>query len=194
MPGWRELGYSLRATITPTDVKDYVYCPVIPWLRRAYGLVEPPTPSMEEGSSVGAEEKIVEARRLGAPEPLRVEVALRSPVLPLEGVVDVVAGGRRLWVVEVKRVRRPARHHLAQLKAYALLVETALGSVEEAVLAVRGVGAAARLRVTGELLGEARRLVEAAWRAVYSEEPTPVEQPEAKCRYCFYRSICPVRR
>jgi len=192
LPGWRELGYSLRATVTPTDVKDYVYCPVIPWARRAYGLAEPPTPSMEEGAAVTAEEKVEEARGLGLPEPFRVEVALRSPLLPLEGVVDVVAGRGRLRVLEVKRVRRPGRHHTAQLKAYALLVETAMGPVEEALLSLGG-GRSLRLRVTGETLGEARRLVEETWRTVYSEEPPPARQPEAKCRYCFYRSICPVR-
>ena len=192
MPGWRELGYSLRGTVTPTDVKDYAYCPVIPWLRRALGLAEPPTPSMEEGASVTAEEKLAEAEALGLPGPHRVEVYLRSRLVPLEGVVDVVSGRRRLRVLEVKRVRRPQRHHLAQLKAYALLVETSMGPVEEAIIAVRG-GGAVRLRVTGDTLEEARRLVEATAKAVYSDEPPPAEQPEAKCRYCFYRSLCPVR-
>ncbi len=192
MPGWRELGYSLRGTVTPTDVKDYVYCPVIPWLRRALGLVEPPTPSMEEGARVTADEKLAEAEALGLPGPHRVEVYLRSGVLPLEGVVDLVAGRKRLRVLEVKRVARPARHHLAQLKAYALLVETSMGPVEEAILALKN-GGAVRLRVTGETLKEAQSLVEAALEAVYSDEPPTASQPEAKCRYCFYRSLCPVR-
>ena len=192
MPAWRELGYLHRGTITPTDVKDYVYCPAIPWIRRSMGLSEPPTPSMEEGAMVGAEEKLEAARSLGFPEPVRVEVALKSRSVPLEGVADIVAGSRRLVVAEVKRVSRVGRHHIAQLKVYALLAEESIGPVGEAVLIVRG-GRALRLTVTSEVLEEARLLASKAYKASYSDDPPKVSQPEAKCRYCFFSRVCPVR-
>ena len=183
--------YYAEGYITPTDVKDYAYCPAIPWIRRVHGIAEPPTPSMEDGRA-GSEEKLAAARELGLPGPHRVEVYLRSGRLRLHGVVDVLAGSRgRLAVLEVKRVRRILKSHRAQLAAYALLAEDTVGGVRVAVLHTPAQQLV--VEVTGDLLSKAERLVEAARAAAESEEPPEGAPGEAKCLYCYYRSVCPVR-
>jgi CRISPR-associated exonuclease Cas4 len=178
--------------ITPTDVKDYVYCPAIPWLRRAHWVSETPTPSMESGF-VDANGKERIARDLGLPEPLRVEVAVTDRELGVRGVIDVVAGpGKGLVILEVKAgVRRPQRHHLAQLKVYVLLAHRNIGRVRRAALYTAS--GATWIEVDSTVLSEAERLVEAARKAVFSEEPPWARQPEAKCRYCFFSPRCPLR-
>ncbi|MCE4611995.1 MAG: CRISPR-associated protein Cas4 [Desulfurococcales archaeon] len=188
----RASSYYDRGVLTAVDVKDYVYCPVIPWLKAVHGVAEAPTPSMEAGV-VDVEYKEKVAEELSLPEPRRFEVKLVDRGLGVSGVVDVVAGPKGdMVVVEVKAgVRRPQRHHLAQLKVYALLASRLLGKVRRAALYTPG--GVVWLRVDYRLLEEARLLVEEARKAVYSEAPPQARQPEAKCRYCFYSQRCPVR-
>ena len=191
MPYRASYYYESLAYITPTDVKDYHYCKAIPWLRARTGLHEPPTPSMEAGVvDYSYKERV--ASQLGLPKPYRLEVRVVDKGLGVSGVIDVVAGSGRLRVVEVKAgVRRVGRHHTAQLKVYALLAQRNLGPVEEAILYTSR--AVQRLRVTPRLLEEAARSVEATRRAVGSEDPPVVSQPAAKCRYCWYNRLCPLR-
>ncbi len=181
-----------RGLVTAVDVKDYVYCPAIPWLRRVHGVLERPTPSMESGAvDVGFKERV--AAELGLPEPRRFEVRVTDGELGLTGVIDIVAGPReRLVIVEVKAgVRRPQRHHIAQLKVYALLAWRKLGRVRRAALYTPA--EVVWVTVDSTLLEEARLLVERARTVIYSEAPPQLRQPEAKCRYCFYSQRCPVR-
>lgn len=190
----REPGFYIDGYVTPSDIKNYAYCPVIPWVEANLGVREPPTPSME--SALGAatasfKERVAGELRL--PKPWRIEVPLSSSRLRLRGVVDVVAGERRLVVLEVKvfdrRLSR-AGHFRAQLLAYALLVNETMGPVGEAILYLGG--RVYRLHVGDRELEEARRMLEKARRAVESPEPPLVQQPEAKCRYCWHRRWCPV--
>ena len=180
-----------RGWISVSLVKQYSYCPAIPWINWRLNLYEDPSPSMETGRMT-AEEKEEIARRLGLPEPWRIEVRVSDAQLRLSGVIDVVAGRRRLTIVEVKRYpRRPSRsrHFRDQLMLYALLANNSLGPVREAILVLGS--NAQRYRVTGEDLERARRLVEAARRVIESEEPPRPRMPPRKCRYCWYRRVCP---
>ena len=172
-------------------VKDYTYCPAIPWIREILGYVEPRTPSMET-ARIDADAKEAIAEELGLPRPWRIEVPVRGRSLPLSGVVDIIAGERRLTVVEAKAYRRRiewSRHFRIQLLVYAYLVNEAIGPVREAILYMAG--RAYRIPVTRERLDEARRAAEAALRSLESEEPPRPRQPWRKCGYCWYRRVCP---
>ena len=174
-----------------TIVKDYAYCPAIPWIREVLGYTEPPTPSMET-ARIDASGKEAIAGELGLPRPWRIEVPVRGRSLPLRGVVDIVAGERRLIVVEVKAYRRRrewSSHFRAQLLVYAYLVNETMGPVREAVLYMPG--RVERIPVTRERLEQARRLAEAALGSVEGEEPPRPRQPARKCGYCWYRRVCP---
>jgi len=180
--------WSWSDVVTPWDVKQYAYCPLIPWIARAYGVREPET----LGMAWGREERASRLRRLeglGLEPPLRFDVQLYSPRLRMAGVADAVAGERRLTVVEVKAfARRRFDHFRAQLMAYALLCEECLGPTRAALLVLGD-----RVRawdVTRDALSEAERLALRVRQALESERPPPA-QPGPKCAGCWYRRFCP---
>jgi len=182
---------SYSRILSVTAVKNYVLCPLIPWIQARHGLHEDPTISMETGR-MSAEEKMEIAEKLGLPRPYVVEKRLYSARLGLAGTVDLIAGRRSLVVLEAKRYRRRrrlSRHFIAQLMVYALLVNDIVGPVREAILYLGG--SVLRFQVTGEWLAEAERLVRAAWRAVSSEQPPRSSVPARLCRQCWYRRVCP---
>jgi len=181
--------WSWSSVITPWDLRQYAYCPAIPWIAWNYGVREPATYSMEVGLAE-RERRLARLRELGLPEPIRLDVEMYSARLRMAGVADAVAGARRLTVVEVKAFgrRRGYGHFRVQLMAYALLSERCLGPTERAVLVL---GERARAWPVDQLaLGEVERLAERVRLVVESERPPPV-QPSGKCLSCWYRRFCP---
>jgi len=180
--------------LTVADLKEYEYCPAIPWINRNLGYVTEATPSMDLGKARASREfKVRVAEELSLPKPYRVEVPVVSRRLRVRGVVDLVAGDRRLAVVEVKAFKRRrdrARHFRLQLAAYALLANESLGPVRHAILYLGG--DVVRLDVTRDLLVEAESKIRRLWEVVGSEKPPVVRQPPGKCLYCWYRRVCPV--
>ncbi|RLG82961.1 MAG: hypothetical protein DRO39_08960, partial [Thermoprotei archaeon] len=85
-----------RQLLAPTTVKEYCYCPAIPWIQWNY-LVEPrPTPSMELGSEAKVPKLEEVAERVGLPKPRRYEVYVVDRVHGLAGKLDAVGGARSL--------------------------------------------------------------------------------------------------
>jgi len=183
---WRTWSWS--NVLTPWDVKQYVYCPVIPWLAWNMGIREPETYSM----ACGREERGGRLRKLldaGFKPPIRLDVEMYCPRLKLAGVVDAVTGARKLEVVEVKLFkRRRFSHFRSQLMAYALLSERCLGPTYYASLMLGE--RLYRWDVTGEALRQAEELVGKVRAVVESEKP-PLVARSAKCASCWYRRFCP---
>jgi len=177
--------------IPVTLVKEYAWCPLIPWLIYNTGFEPPETPSMERGVEESKAMSLEEAaERASLPQPRRFNVYVESRRLGVKGFIDVVAGSRRLVVAEVKAFRSKRWGHFrAQLMVYAALANSALGPVAEAVLVMGG--DVKRFPVTDRDLAEARRLIDETRRVLASPEPPRVTQPEAKCFYCRYRKMCP---
>ena len=179
--------------ITPTEVKEYTYCPMIPWLHHYTGLRTEPTPSMEAGKErADAEYKARIAEQLGLPQPHRIEVQLEDPQLRLRGTIDILAGTKTHTVVEVKAYKRPrhkARHYRAQLLTYALLAHRTIGPVRRAILVLGN--ETITYTITTHELNEAKTLIQKLRETLASEEPPRVRQPKPKCQYCWYRRICP---
>lgn len=182
--------YLYKDYITPWDVKQYVYCPLIPWITHHLGVSEPPTESMLLGGELDASHKEEIAGKLGLPKPWRIEVEVEDNELGLHGKVDIIAGRKRLIVVEVKRYERISiEHYKAQLLVYALLVTRRLGPVSKAIL-VYG-DKAIEYPVTSEDLVIARKLVEKTIKTIDNEKPPITNQNPRKCRTCWYRKYCP---
>ncbi|MCE4624513.1 MAG: CRISPR-associated protein Cas4 [Desulfurococcales archaeon] len=180
-----------NGTVSVSLVKQYTYCPAIPWINWHLNLYEDPTPSMETGRMVAGEKEEV-AKRLGLPEPWRFEVKVVDRRLNLSGVIDIVAGKRRLTIVEVKRYRRSVKvsqHFKDQLMLYALLANNNIAPVREAILVLGD--RAHRYMVTRRDLERAKALVEKTRKIIQSEEPPRPRMPGRKCDYCWYRRVCP---
>lgn len=188
------LAYALSRGLLPVVmVKEYAWCPTIPWII-ANKLVEPPpTPSMLKGLREHRSRDVLErvAKMMGykCPEIEKHVVDRRRRVY---GVVDILAP-REQELVEVKiRATRLGRHQLAQLKVYALLAWSNGYRVKRAHIATLE-GALETLEVDQRTLLEAEDLVEKTWKAVESPDPPPVCQPVEKCGYCRYARLCPNR-
>ena len=188
----REPIYYPEGYVWVTDVKDYIFCPAIAWIKARIGHVEPPTYSMDSGKvRVNAQFKLRVAEELNLPKPWRVEVYVRNPKLGLAGVIDLLAGEGRLVVAEIKAFKRRiqwSRHFRLQLALYALLAES-LGRVRRAILYMGG--DVYEISVSSNLVEEAKRVLEEYMSLLDSEDPPNARQPEPKCRYCWYRRFCP---
>lgn len=185
---------SSRPFVTPLMVKEYVYCPAIPWIQWNYGVEPEPTPSMEEGSGAKVPRLSEVADEVGLPEPRRFELFIVDRVHGVSGRVDAVGGScrRGFEVLEYKAFpRRRVRHFRAQLLVYMLMVNTVLGPVRKGHLVVGDRHLV--IEATEEVLGEAEQLVEATKRVIHRPDPPPVHVVEAKCSYCLLRKVCPVR-
>lgn len=180
--------WSWSNVLTPWDVKQYAYCPVIPWIAWNYGFREPETYSMVRGREE-RRQRLLKLQEMGFTPPIRIDVQLYSQRFKLAGVADAITGGRRRTVVEVKAFKRKKYNHFrVQLMVYALLSEEVLGPTIRAALIL-----GSRLKlwdVTLEALMETKRLVLKTRAAVESERP-PRTQLSGKCLSCWYRRFCP---
>jgi CRISPR-associated exonuclease Cas4 len=179
-------------TLTVADLKDYVFCPVIPWIKRFIGYEEPETRSMRiarEETDSSYKERVAE--KLNLPKPWRVEVYARDPDTGLVGVVDLVAGEKRVVVAEIKRFsRRRVMHFRTQLLAYAYLINKTMAPVNKAVLVLEE-----RVRletpVTKQHLETIEKTIKKLKQTLQNEQPPPTNTEKTKCLTCQYRRLCP---
>ncbi len=182
--------YLHKDYVTPWDIRQYTYCPVIPWIIHHLGITEPPTESMEIGGELNAEQKEEIARKLRLPKPWRIEVWLEDKELRLHGKIDILAGAKRLIVVEVKRYKRKGiEHYKNQLLAYALLATRQIAPVTKAIL-VLGEGQI-QYPITLEDLKQIEKLVEKTRKTITSEQSPITNQNPNKCKTCWYKRYCP---
>lgn len=175
--------------VSAWDVKQYVYCPLIPWIKEWVGVTEPPDINMELGKPKGPREEVLE--ELKVPKPWRYEVRLRNACLGISGVVDVVGGDRKFEVVEFKLFsRRRYDHFTSQLLFYAYLVSRTLGPVRRAHILIGG--KTLTYFISEEVLASVKRLVERVRKVKTCEEPPfSTRVDPRKCSLCWYRRYCP---
>ncbi len=175
--------------VTSWDVKQYIYCPTIVWIKSVVGVEEPADINMELGKS--REYGRTALNSLSLPRPLRFEVWVRNPSAGLAGVVDVLAGDGRFEVAEVKAYeRRGFEHFRLQLMFYSYLVTVSLGPVTKAHLVL---GRSYRTYpITERSLTEVSRLVRKVRQVRDLERPPPSPYARSsRCLRCWYRRYCP---
>lgn len=121
--------------LTVTDLKQWAYCPRIPFYRYVQPVEHKPTFKMERGRSTERVIAALERRRKLKEYDLsegerRFGVWLRSEPLGLSGKLDMlVVTPSACFPVDFKDTEGGVRkNHRAQLVAYALLVEEAFGT------------------------------------------------------------------
>jgi CRISPR-associated exonuclease Cas4 len=122
--------------LTVSDIKQFLYCPRIPFHRYVTRATVSPTAQMAFGKEAHGRTDRLERRRTLAEFALlegerRFHVPLRSARLGLSGILDMlICAPRELLPVEFKdSASPPGLNHKYQLAAYALLVEEQLGRV-----------------------------------------------------------------
>lgn len=181
-----------------SDVKQYAYCPRIPFYRYAFPVERRATYKMEHGKAEHVNPERVESRRtvrgygLDAGERL-LNLSLPSRRLGLVGRPDLLIRTRTAdYPVEFKHTQGGvAANHRLQLVAYGLLVEDQFGRVVD-----RGfVYLLPNDTVEAVEFGQERRQEVLAALAAVRESATAERMPpptpvRARCMDCGYRNYC----
>lgn len=187
-----------------TDLKQYAYCPRIPFYRYCLPAIRPVTYTMHAGIASHVEERAREERRSLRPYRLthgeRVyDLALRSEQLGLVGRLDMAI--RRdgedqtepdAIVVDYKLTERsPGQHFQVQLAAYALLLEEAWHlPVRRAFLYSIALRQAEEIAISPSLRRRVLRTLSQVRQTVVDERMPAPPTNRAKCITCEFRRFC----
>jgi len=173
-------------------VKEYEWCPLIPWII-ANSVYDPPTtPSMEKGIETHRDQNSLEevAKTLELGDYI-LEILLVSRKHRVVGLVDILSRKAKLLVDVKYTEKKPPRSHIAQLETYTLLAWHNNIPVYKALIVNHKTEILYSLEVDNYTLERARKRVEKTWKIIQSPDPPLVQQPQEKCNYCRYRTRCP---
>ena len=186
-------------SFTVTDVRQYSYCPRIPYYTYVVPLARPVTRKMREGQDVHREQGERERRRNLSKYGLKGEVerhedvSIYSARLQLNGRLDMVlVTADEAIPVEYKNGRGPVGlNHRLQLTAAALLVEERWGRpVRRAFVHFVPTGRHTQVEITDALRAKVRDEL-AAMRAMLETERMPEPTPVVgRCIECEFRRFC----
>ncbi len=184
--------------ITATDLKQWAYCPRIPFYRHVLPVRPAPTYKMQRGKEIQRAVEALERRRgfraYGMRDgERRFGVWLHSERLGLSGKLDLlILTPNACFPVDFKDTEGgPRRNHRLQLAAYALLAEEAFGRpapdgfifiVPDKRVVALGLGEEDRDEVR-HALAPMRRMIE-------REELPPPTPVRARCQACEFRNYC----
>jgi CRISPR-associated exonuclease Cas4 len=183
-----------------TDLKQYDYCPRIPFYRYCLPRVRPTPYAMKEGIQSHAEEAAREERRslriYGLTDGERAfDLQLRSESLGMVARLDLAirrANIPEAIVVDYKLSQGPAGSHFRlQLAAYALLLEEAWGlPVHRGFLYHIPQRQAEEIAITPGLRRKVVQAYTAILTSVSTETIPPPPSRRAKCVSCEFRRFC----
>ncbi|MGH7320333.1 MAG: CRISPR-associated protein Cas4 [Candidatus Rokuibacteriota bacterium] len=191
-------GSAPAAELAATDLKQWAYCPRIPFYRHVVPVRPVATFKMRRGKEVQAAVEALERRRgfraYGVRDgERRFSVWLRSDRLGLSGKLDLlVLTPDACYPVDFKDTEGGVRrNHRVQLAAYALLAEEAFGRpAPEGFIYLVPVRQVVRVPLEDadreavvRALADIRRMI----GEQRMPEPTPVR---ARCQACEYRNFC----
>jgi len=197
--------YSYDIVLSVVDVKQYFFCPMIPYFNHVLGIYERTTEYEKEGREAHEELSRLESRRKTLLKKIPFKrgcdkyfrVYLYSERLGLRGLLDcLIVVGKEYIPVEYKIARsmrgKIHTHHKYQTVAYALLVEDEYSTiVRRAYLYYAVEDKLLRMNIADSQ----RRYVLKALdniRLMIAEELEPTPRFEIrKCRNCGYRYYCP---
>ncbi len=160
--------------LQPSLVKQYVYCPVIPWIINKYGVTEPPTDSMALGKEEHNEEK-------------QVRVKGGYGVAVLDELMEEPDGK---VIVEKKTFRSRSIHrYLAQVITQYLIASEKIQGIRKAVI-VNG-DRRHEFKVTDDLVEEVKRIIYNCLKAMEDDKPPKPTVDKRRCSICWYRRFCP---
>lgn len=186
-----------------TDLKQFAYCPRIPYYHYCLPEVRPTTYKMDAG--IRAQDRAEERERrrslraYGLTEGERhFNVSITSGQLGVSGQIDLVIkhavnGEDRLVPVDYKLSRRdPGRHFKLQLACYALLLEEVWElPVEDGFLYLIPARRAVRVPITTRLRNDVRRQLAEIRALVLAERMPPVPpRQRSRCVDCEFRRFC----
>jgi CRISPR-associated exonuclease Cas4 len=185
-------------TVTATDLKQWAYCPRIPFYRYVLPVRPAPTYKMQRGKDIQAAVEALERRRgfraYGMRDgERRFGLWLHSERLGISGKLDLlILTADACYPVDFKDTEGgPRRNHRLQLAAYALLAEEAF----ERPAPDGFIYLVPEKRVVGLELSEADReevrvAIREMRRMIQREELPAPTTVRARCAACEFRNYC----
>jgi len=186
---------------TVTDVKQYFYCPRVPFYAYCLSDVRPKTDKMEAGRAAHEVEALREHRRSLQPYDVKAaerqfDVALASEALGLSGQIDLVlldpdGESGAAWPVDFKFTPRKGPHFELQLVAYALLLEECWERrVDRGFLYLIPLRLAEPVRITTAAKRRVRAALAQMQQMIVEERLPAPPKTRAKCLDCEFRRFC----
>ncbi|MEZ0394290.1 MAG: CRISPR-associated protein Cas4 [Desulfurococcaceae archaeon] len=160
--------------ITPTLVKQYMYCPVIPWIQSWLMAEEPRTDSMEAGAEL-----------VGRGQ---VRISGRAGSAVLDGISRSPDGSLELVEVKAFASRNRSRYVAQAVTSYAIAREKVHG-IRRARIVIGG--KEIELELTADLVEDVGKVAEAVGRLLAREGRPPRPSDPSKCTSCWYKRYCP---
>jgi CRISPR-associated exonuclease Cas4 len=183
---------------TVTDLKQWLYCPRIPFYHHVLPVRPVPTYKMQRGKDIQAAVEALESRRGFRAYRLhegerRFGVWLHSAALGLSGKLDLlIVTPEACYPVDVKDTEGGARrNHRLQIAGYALLVEEAFARpAREGFIYLTPSKEVVRMSLTEADFEEVRAALAGMRRMVASEELPPPTTVRRRCEACEFRNYC----
>lgn len=184
--------------LTVSDIKQFLYCPRIPFHRYVTRAPVLPTAKMTFGKEAHARTDQLERRRTLAEFNLlegerQFHVPLRSDRLRLSGTLDMlIRTPRELIPVEMKdSVDPPGLNHKYQLVAYALLVEEHFDCiVRRGCVQLIPAKEVIEYAITPNMRRHVLKTLSEMRRVLSSERLPGPPASLGKCTDCEYRRFC----
>jgi len=189
---------SRRIELTVTDLKQWSYCPRIPFYHHVMPVEIARTYKMERGRNVEAAVQAMERRRGFRRYGLergerRFGVWLHSPRLGLAGKLDLlIVAEDACYPVDFKDTEGGVRHnHRIQLAAYAMLVEDSFKRpVPMGFVYLVPARQLVAVPVGDKERGQAEVALSSIRRAIEREEMPEPTEAMARCTACEFRNYC----
>jgi CRISPR-associated exonuclease Cas4 len=186
--------------ITPTHVRDYIFCPMLFYHKYVVGLLEPTTEMMLEGSREYSrdESRWMERKTLLNEKRIKADRILFSHPLTsrkhrIHGIADTIFWvNRKMNILEIKYGESPGpfRDHLYQAATYALMAEEEFSQpAYKIILFYKTHGKWIEQRFTAQLRTHLVKTLEKIWE-VLEGKIIPEPKPKTPCTSCWYRRFC----
>lgn len=183
--------------LTPTDLKQYEYCPRVLFFERCWPDFRPRTYKMDAGRGAHENESKLAARRtlgkLGLENGERhFDVRLLSNRLGLHGIVDeIIVTSTAAYPIDYKLARQFSLQYKVQLATYGLLIEDQWNLPAPTGYLWLITSHKVERVILDSLLREQAYAMLQEMRLIIAQEMMPAPTPRrTRCRDCEFRRVC----
>ncbi|MEM0378820.1 MAG: Dna2/Cas4 domain-containing protein [Thermosphaera sp.] len=168
--------YQPEQSVSPSMVKDFIYCPIIAWIRLKYNVAEPATDSMKEGRNV----KVSDGKG-------QLKLSSNGMVTLVD---EIVKRGKHLMIIERKKFPTRSLHrYMAQLAVTSYIASRRIKGLRTMALEIAG--SLRELELSGDAMDGAKEHFRRVKVQEARDRPPPTIPEPSRCKWCWYRRFCP---
>ena len=187
-----------RPYITVVDVRDYAYCPLVPYHTLVLHIKERETEAMQYGKELHEQPPLAPVIPKLKAQKILKNIEFTSHRHKLTGKVDCIVVTRHNEYIPVeakwsepKHPGKPRKHHRIQLAAYALLIEEHYKTtVKRALLYYSRSQQLMEIPITSHDKQQVKEIIRKIYKMIQTEEPPKVKPNPKQCQDCGYQPYC----